>query len=135
MQLYKKLANLILTRSNCKEALEAKNTINERIDYTNCFNDCNEKIEELINNYIPSGSGLDDGVKLDYHRSNKNKLVFNTSFHHIDNNGNYTGWTDHTITVVPDLISDIHLGIDGINRNEIKPYLEELFRNALKQTW
>ena len=78
----------------------------------------------------PSGSGVDCGTKLD-DSSTPNRLVFNASFHHMDEHGGYDGWTEHQIIVTPDLVFGFDLRITGRNRNEIKDYLGELYYHWL----
>ncbi len=92
-----------------------------------------ETINELVRNYFPHGSGFDSGTKLDLAASSGDKLVFNTSFHHMNENGSYDGWTEHRITVTPSLSSDHRLNISGRDRNQIKEYIAECFNTALDQ--
>jgi hypothetical protein len=85
-----------------------------------------ETIEELVKNYMPSGSGFDNGTSFDWIKSSANKLVFHTAYHHMNENGCYDGWTDHTITVTPDLAMDINIKVSGSNRNNIKDYMYDI---------
>ena len=87
----------------------------------------NENIEKECKN-LPSGSGIDSGTKLNMQESSKNKIVFNFSFHHMDENGSYDGWTDHKAIFTPSFeFNGYDLKITGKDRNEIKDYLHELF--------
>jgi hypothetical protein len=108
--------------------------------YFNCGIDKNtewklrheERLIKLVKEQMPSGSGIDDGVKLDLDKSTSEKLVFTTSFHHMNGTGYYVGcWTDHTITVTASLIFGINIRISGRNRNDIKDYLHDVFHEAL----
>lgn len=81
--------------------------------------------EELL----PSGSGFDAGTSVV--EASSSKIVLQTSFHHMSD-GYYDGWTEHTVTVVPDLASGFHLRISGRNRNHIKEYIEEVFDLVLR---
>jgi len=74
----------------------------------------------------PSGSGIDNGTKLDWERSTEEKLVFQTSFHHMTE-GFYDGWTEHTVTVRPSFVFGVGVKVSGRNRNDIKDYLAEVF--------
>jgi hypothetical protein len=58
--------------------------------------------------------------------STPDKLVFNTSFHHMDENGYYTGWTDHNIIVTP-TFGSFKIAITGKDRGGIKEYLHDVF--------
>lgn len=88
-------------------------------------------IDERLDDYFPSGSGFDSGTKLDIDTSDDEKLVFTTSFHHMNDGGMYGGWTEHTITVIPSLGLDYRLKISGRDRNGIKEYISEQFSMAL----
>ena len=90
-----------------------------------------EHIEELLA-ILPSGSGFDSGTTLDWDASHADKLVFTTSFHHMNEMGGYDGWTDHTITVTPSF-SGINLRVGGRNRNDIKESIHECFYQALRE--
>jgi hypothetical protein len=87
----------------------------------------------LINSHMPSGSGIDIGTNLDSKKTREDRLVFNISFHHMDEHGAYDGWTDHQVIVTPSLTSEFTLRITGKDRNDIKEYLYETFAYALKQ--
>ena len=91
-----------------------------------------EKLNKLVDQ-LPSGSGIDAGIELDFEKSNPNKLIFNFSFHFMDENGMYDGWIDYKLIVIPDLYNDFYLNITGRNRNQIKDYLYEIFDYALRQ--
>ena len=70
---------------------------------------------------LPSGSGWDNGTRIDLARSTPEHLVFYGSFHHMNDGGYYDGWTDeYEIHVRPSLAFGIDLKITGRNRNEIK---------------
>lgn len=88
-------------------------------------------IEDLTRAFMPSGSGIDSGVKFDFDKSNGEKLVFYFGYHHMNEHGYYDGWTDHTLTVTPSLVHGIELKISGRNRNDIKEYLHQTFHSAL----
>ena len=120
--LYKLLASAIDARKRCQET---KNT--------EWFEKHSETIEQLVD-MLPSGSGWDSGTKIDLDASHADKLVLYGSHHHMNDCGMYDGWTEHTITVTPSLIHTFHLRISGRNRNDIKEYLYEIFRDDLSQT-
>jgi len=97
------------------------------------------RIESLVKDQMPSGSGFDSGTTLDIEASHAEKLVFLTSFHHMNEVGYYDGWTEHSITVTPSLAHEIHLRISGRNRNDIKEGIHQAFHSALtfdiSETW
>ena len=82
---------------------------------------------------LPSGSGWDEGTKIDLEASHADKFVLYGSYRHMDECGGYDGYTNHTITVTPSLASDFNLRISGRNRNDIKDYLFQTFDYALRQ--
>ena len=89
---------------------------------------------ERLRQLLPSGSGWDMGTKIeaDSHTADKRIHLFG-SFHHMNEHGSYDGWTDHSIVVTPSLSFGFALRITGVNRNDIKDYLHELFDHALRQ--
>jgi hypothetical protein len=90
-----------------------------------------DSIDALVREHMPSGSGFDCGTKIDLDASHAEKLVFTTSFHHMNDDGYYDGWTEHTVTVTPSF-NGFNLRIGGRNRNDIKEYIHEAFSQALK---
>ena len=82
---------------------------------------------------MPSGSGFDSGTKFDFDKSTPNKLVFQTSYHHMNQNGYYDGWTEHTITVTPSLQFGFDAVIGGRDRNGWKEYAYEVVNGCLNE--
>lgn len=121
-QLYCELASLCQARQNC---VEKNNDEWERRHAA--------RIESLVKSCMPSGSGFDSGTKIDLVLSDGERLVFDTSFHHMNDNGMYDGWTDHRVIVSASLLHGFRLSISGRNRNEIKEYIHEMFEIALSQ--
>lgn len=114
------LASLIFARENCQKS-----------GNTEWFAKHTERLEYLADNYLPSGSGVDNGARLDLDASKPEKIVLSLSFHHMDEGGSYDGWTDHVVTVRPSFVFGYHIGISGRDRNNIKEYLSELLREYL----
>jgi hypothetical protein len=83
--------------------------------------------------HLPSGSGFDNGpAHLDLARSGPDRLVFTgADFHHMDENGMYDGWTEHTVVVTPSLAHGFTVRVTGRDRNEIKSYIADTFHAAL----
>jgi hypothetical protein len=118
--LYQELAQLVAARLRC---LADVNPWAEKHE---------QRIMNLVSEYMPSGSGFDNGTLLDWELSNGNKLVFTTSYHHMNDTGMYDGWTEHDVIVKPDLQFGFELCISGHNRNDIKDYIAEAFEYALR---
>lgn len=91
-----------------------------------------QAILDTVSNYLPSGSGIDTGTTLNLDRSTSDKLVFNFSYHHMNENGFYTHWTDHVLTVRPSF-NGLNLSISGRDSNGIKDILYETFDYALSK--
>lgn len=113
------LASAIEARANCEKSGNQEWLIRH-----------GDNIETLARNFLPSGSGVDCGTKVDFTRSTGDKLVFLTSFHHMNDVGMYDGWTEHTVTVKP-AFQGFNISISGRDRNQIKDYLVETFDCAL----
>ena len=124
--LYSELATAIDALARCK----ATTANTSQAAHADIWED---QIESLVKQHMPSGSGYDSGTKIDLDASHADKLVFHTGFHHMNENGYYAGWTEHTITVKPSLQSEFTLRISGRNRNNIKEMMYEDVRNALHQ--
>lgn len=88
-------------------------------------------LDEMVRALMPSGSGFDNGTRFAWNVSKPNRLVFITSFHHMNDGGMYDGWTEHTIIVTPDLASGFDIHITGRDWNDIKDYIGEMFHAAL----
>jgi len=120
---YKQIATAIVAYKNCVQS--------DNLDWKEYW----ETAIERIGKTLPSGSGFDSGSSIDLDASNKNKIVIVTSFHHMDENGYYDQWTDHTVIVRPDLISDFDLRITGRNYRDIKEYMYQVFESDLREPY
>lgn len=125
--LYQEIANLVQARltSIARQDGGANRTA------ANWVGNHTDRIEHLVKEHMPSGSGFDNGTRIDLDRSHADKLVFTTAFHHMNAGGFYDGWTEHTVTVTPSLLMGFHLRISGRDRNDIKDYISEEFQYAL----
>jgi hypothetical protein len=83
-------------------------------------------IQRVACDFLPSGSGFDNGTTVDLERSTGDKLVLLTAFHHMDQSGGYAGWTEHIVTVTPSF-DGVTVRVSGRNRNGIKDYIAETF--------
>lgn len=119
--LYKKIAELLEAIANC-EASHNWEWKQKHMD----------TLYSLVKSRMPSGAGFDYGTNI-HGLSKANELVFTVSFHHMDKNGYYDGWTEHTVIVRPDLVSDFTILVTGENRNEIKDYIHEVFDSTLRK--
>lgn len=90
-----------------------------------------EAIRDLVKKTGPSGGGIDCGTSVDFDRSRPDLLVFQTSFHHMNEHGSYDGWTNHDVIVKPSLAFGFTLRIMGNDRNGIKDYLADVYQQWL----
>lgn len=119
---YKFLAQKIQARLNCLEKSGRMDEWRRRHE---------DDIIAAVDRYMPRGSGIDNGTQIDLDRSSADKLVFTTAYHHMNGNGYYDGWTNHTVTVRPSLTNAFALSISGRDRN--KEYLYQTFDIALRE--
>jgi hypothetical protein len=91
-----------------------------------------ERLEKLMDS-APWGSGFDRGTHLEIADQKGGQLRFDTAFHHLNDNGTYDGWTEHTVTVKPSLAWCFELKVGGRNRNDIKEYIVALFNDWLSE--
>ena len=89
--------------------------------------------KEITKAYLPSGSGFDRGTFFDIDASNGNLLVFETGYHHMNDGGYYTHWTEHIVRVKGSLAFALDMTISGRNDNDIKEYIFETFQIALEE--
>lgn len=124
----KAIASRLAARMNCIRDQARQPHLAEWIDKHR------DAADELARDYLPSGSGFDSGTLIDWERSRPDRLVLLTGFHHMDENGMYSGWSQHTVTVRPSLVHDIDLRISGPDRDGIKEYIADAFDSALRAT-
>lgn len=91
-----------------------------------------EELDRLISEHLPSGSGFDAGTRLRQLEAHflDTRLVFHTSFHHMDEQGGYDGWTEHVVTATAGF-NGLTISVSGKNRNDIKAYIGDTFYQAL----
>jgi hypothetical protein len=87
----------------------------------------------LTKEFLPHGSGIDGDNIFDIGASRPDKLVVHTAFHHMDEFGVYDGWTQHRVIVITPTFSGVDIAIHGLNRNDIKDHLHEVFHYALNR--
>jgi hypothetical protein len=116
--LYREFASLLNAIDNCRKSGNTE------------WLEKHETSLDALESFLPSGSGINIGTKLDRDKSTSEKLVFSFSFHHMDERGGYDGWTDHVLTIRPSLQFGIDIRISGRDRNQIKDYLYETYGYA-----
>lgn len=121
MKVYQKLASPVGALKRCQERNNE-----EWVDRHQ------DTIDELMQG-APSGSGVDSGTELLIPQCGDERIVLSCDYHHMDDNGMYSGWTHHQISVTPSFVGGFTLKISGPNRNQIKDYLGDLFHQWLDQ--
>ena len=86
-----------------------------------------------IEDQLPSGSGFDNGTRVVWEESSRNKVVLETSYHHLNENGFYTHWTEHRIIITPDLPFGFKMDTSGDDNvsGMFYDYLADLFYDVL----
>lgn len=90
-------------------------------------------LETLAADHLPSGSGFDSGSRFIAEESRPDRLIFATSFHHMNESGFYDGWTEHRVIVTPEF-DGFGLKVTGRDRRGIKDYIAESFHLALSES-
>lgn len=91
-----------------------------------------KEAEYYVSQYLPNGSGFNSGSRLDTDKTTQEKLVFTTSFQHMNDQGYYTRWTEHTVTVTPSFFG-LNIKVSGRNHRDIKDYIAECFEHVLNE--
>ena len=90
-----------------------------------------DRLDTDLKDSLPSGSGFDSGSSLDLDASKPDKLVFKTSFHHMNEHGYYEGWSEHSVIITPSLVFGFDIGVTGKDKNSIKDYIAGVFHECL----
>lgn len=101
MKVYQRIAQLVHAIQTCNEEWSA---ISE------------SKLEDLLYQYLPHGSGFDHGVEIDLDKSRENKIFLYAPFGHLNSDGYYCGTSDHIITITPSLRDGFDLKISNPDR-------------------
>lgn len=120
MKVYQRIASTLAAIENCK-----RNNNSEWLEK-------HESTLAALLRAMPSGSGFDNGTKLD-DSSSPEKFVFNTAFHHMNSDGYYCGWSHHTVTVTGSMLYGFTVKVSGRDVRGIKEYIGECFESALSQ--
>jgi hypothetical protein len=120
-KLISKIAGIIEAMENCKKS---QNEV--------WLKNHSQYLAEIEKNHLPHGSGLDVGCNIDLEKSNSKKIVILTSWHNMNENGYYCGWSDFTINCYPSF-RGIELKIIGKDKYYVKEYLYDLFYDVLER--
>ena len=59
------------------------------------------KVQRLVRENMPIGQGFDVGTELDHEKSAPDRLVFTTRYLHKDEDGFWSNYSYHSVTVAP----------------------------------
>jgi len=124
-KVYEQIIGLLYAIDNCK------------VQNNDKWQEKHENNLELIEkNILPDGSGIDSGCTINREKSNKQKLVIDSAFHLMNNQGFYDGWIKFQVIVKPCLLFGFDINIKGqFSRrpkySDLKIYLNELFGDCL----
>ncbi len=99
--------------------------------YAHALQPNKDSIDSLLDEFMPHGSGIDNGVTFDYEKSTEKHLIFHFAYHFMDENGYYDGWGDFTLHVTPCLWQGYDLRITGKDRNDVKDYFYQVFSSLV----
>lgn len=112
----------------------------DNVQRTNSLDD-EYDLETLVKAWMPRGSGIDCGTKLDIEKSTPVKLVFTFDYHHMNEHGFYCGWSSHKLIVTP-TFDDFDMRIIGQHPSRKRhqtdwfhDYLYSTYRYALGATF
>ena len=91
------------------------------------YRDKHFEVIEQANKDLPHGSGIDGVIAICTADCSENKIIIIFGFHHMNEDGYYDGWTEHKLIITPKF-GGFKLHITGKNRNQVKDYLYDLFR-------
>lgn len=116
----RRIAELTVARQNC-----------QRSNNLEWYERHGAALKVLVDR-LPSGSGWDLGTAYQEEQSTASKLVFTGAFHHMNDVGMYSAWTEHTITARMSFLG-LDVTVSGRDRNDVKEYLAEMFHAALSE--
>lgn len=123
-KVYQTIASAIQARDNC-----------EKSDNKEWLDKWNQLIFQIEQEILPNGSGFDSGTTIS-DKTTADRVVLESAYHHMNENGMYDGWTNMTVTVSPDLVNGFYFRINYHGElprkySHSKDYIEQIFHDAL----
>ena len=89
----------------------------------------------LEETFLPSGSGFDNGTHIitEGVKKGDEKIRIQANYHHMNDTGYYTGWTEHFVTVTPSLDGLLNISVSGRGKDGIKEYILLVFHEVLNR--
>ena len=111
MKLYQKIARVVSQKNKSLNEIEKELT--------------------LLKELLPYGGGIESGCVISL-ESTKKRIVIITNYWH----PNYSDeWTNHQVVITPSFVGEINLRITGKNKDNVKEYLQDIFREALMKEY
>lgn len=106
------IASIMLARKNCLDRMEQPLAG----DAERWYRRHGAALATLLDEKLPSGSGIDSGVSLDYERTDVDaeRFVFDVPFHVMNDAGYYVGWASYRVTVTPSFIGGMSLECERV---------------------
>jgi hypothetical protein len=93
------------------------------------------RLTYIERNILPSGSGIDNGTRIDTGKCRPTTLVLRADYHKMNENGYYTGWVSFKVTVRAKFES-IDVNVTGRNvDSDLREYLADTYHHALLETF
>ena len=99
--------------------------------------DFDDEQSHYLESLLPSGSGIDSGMKIDIEKSNRNEITLTGDYHYMDDNGFYAGWFGFSVVIASDLAHGPHVKDFSITYNNTeldKEWIVEFFGDYLSET-
>lgn len=116
VKLYARIARMMEALAKCKRQNNAA--------WTEAWE---RELTTLAEEHLPRGCGFDSGTSIDLTRSQPDRLVLHTEYHHMDAHGFYDGWTEHDIIVTPSLAHGCVIRVAGPDRDGFREYVLDRF--------
>jgi len=122
MPLYRALAEAMQSLRNCEASKPTSPSGGWATRWANV-------VRELVSS-LPHGSGFDSDPRISLQQSKPDRIVIDGSFHKMDSNGYYCGWSDFRVTVKP-TFDGIDVDARGAGSTDLNDYIAETYRHAL----
>jgi len=109
MKLYQKIARVASQKNTPKKAKELS----------------------LLQELLPIGNGIETGCVI-LLKSTKKRIVIET---HPNDSYETSRWTAHQVIITPSFEREINIRITGKNKDNVKDYLHDIFREALMKEY
>lgn len=89
---------------------------------------------DSIAGILPSDSGFDSGSKVS-DESTPERVVIETSFHHMDECGSYTYWSTFSVIITASLLYGLSIDLDGLEEgdesDQLADHVHQVFSSYL----